>query len=59
MPTPPLAADAARPSAADVNAQIRRLSAGRTVWTREALAELARLQAAWREAVAREAALAA
>lgn len=52
-------ADAARPSSADINAQIRRLSEGRAVWTRAALAELALLRAAWRDAVARETKLAA
>lgn len=53
------ASDAPRPSAAAINAQIRRLSEGRAVWTRAALAELALLRAAWREAVAREQELAA
>ncbi|MBQ1164809.1 hypothetical protein KBZ21_43290 [Streptomyces sp. A73] len=41
-------------SAAAATAAIRRHVAGRTVWTPEALAELDRLRAAWREAVARE-----
>ncbi|MFL0393605.1 hypothetical protein ACH0CM_12850 [Streptomyces albus] len=41
-------------SAAEANAAIRRLVAGRTVWTSEALAELDRLRAVWRAAVARE-----
>ncbi|MBQ1167366.1 hypothetical protein KBZ21_56130, partial [Streptomyces sp. A73] len=41
-------------SAAAANAAIRRHVAGRTVWTPEALAELDRVRAAWREAVARE-----
>ncbi|WP_284419394.1 hypothetical protein [Streptomyces albus] len=41
-------------SAAEANAAIRRLVAGRTVWTPEALAELDRLRAVWRAAVARE-----
>jgi hypothetical protein len=44
----------ARPSAADINAQIRALCAGRVVWTAEARRELARLTAEWRDAVARE-----
>jgi hypothetical protein len=41
-----------RPSAADINTQIRALCAGRVVWTAEARRELARLTAEWRDAVA-------
>ncbi|MGY1439559.1 hypothetical protein [Streptomyces reniochalinae] len=41
-------------SAVAANAAIRRLVAGRAVWTPEALAELDRLRAVWRAAVARE-----
>jgi hypothetical protein len=53
MPTlPPMGP--ARPSSAEINQQIRRLSDGRAVWTAAALEELARLTAAWRDAVARE-----
>jgi hypothetical protein len=44
----------ARPSAAEINQQIRRLSDGRAVWTASALEELARLTGEWRVAVARE-----
>lgn len=47
-----------RPSAV-VNADIRRLCEVTGVWTREDLAELARLTGEWRAAVAREAELAA
>lgn len=46
-------------SAAVVNAEIRAFTAGRTVWSPEALIELAKLRAEWRDAVAREAELAA
>lgn len=46
-------------SAAEVNAAIRAFTAGRLVWSTEALAELARLREEWRDAVAREAELAA
>ncbi len=59
MPETPAAGDAARPTAAQINTCIRELTAGRTGWTGEELRVLAGLQAAWREAVAREAALAA
>jgi hypothetical protein len=41
-------------SAAEVNAEIRRFTAGRVYWSREALAELARLREEWQQAVARE-----
>ncbi|WP_326806619.1 hypothetical protein OHB04_02185 [Streptomyces sp. NBC_01775] len=41
-------------SAAAANEAIRRFVAGRAVWTPEALAELDRLWAVWRAAVARE-----
>lgn len=41
-------------SAAVVNAEIRALVAGTSRWTPQALAELARLRAEWRAAVARE-----
>lgn len=58
MPAQP-DADERCPSAADINAAIRVLTAGRSTWSRDELRELARLQAAWRAAVAREAALAA
>lgn len=47
------------PSAAEANEAIRRFVAGRTVWTPAALAELARLRAAWMDAVKRETTLAA
>lgn len=50
----PSPVDAVRPSAADINAKIRRLSAGRAVWTEAARAELARLTAEWQAATARE-----
>lgn len=46
-------------SAAEANAAIRAFVAGRTVWTPAALAELARLRAAWMAAVRRETTLAA
>jgi hypothetical protein len=41
-------------SAAVVNAEIRALSAGRTAWSRNDLAALARLREEWQQAVARE-----
>lgn len=41
-------------SADAVNTAIRRLSAGRQVWTPEDLAALARLRAEWQAARARE-----
>lgn len=47
------------PSAAEANAAIRAFVAGRTVWTPAELAELARLRAAWTDAVRRETTLAA
>lgn len=53
IPQPP-SGDAARPSAAAINEQIRRLSAGRAVWTEAARAEWARLTAEWQAAVERE-----
>lgn len=46
-------------SAAAADAAIRGFVAGRTEWTPEALAELAGLWAAWREAARREEMLAA
>lgn len=46
-------------SAAEANEAIRRFVAGRTVWTPTALAELARLRAAWMDAMKRETTLAA
>jgi hypothetical protein len=46
-------------SAAVINAEIRERTAGRTSWSPEDLRALRALQAEWREAVAREAALAA
>lgn len=46
-------------TAAEINAAIRVLTAGQTVWSREDLERLRALQAEWRQAVAREAALAA
>lgn len=58
MPESPPNATPVR-SAAVVNAEIRDLTAGRTVWSREDLRRLGELQAEWRQAVAREAALAA
>lgn len=58
IPEPP-AVDAPRPTADDINRQIRRLSAGRAVWTEPELAELACLRAEWQAAVAREQELAA
>jgi len=45
-PAPP-PGPAARPSAADIDAQIRELTAGRVVWSREALAEWRGLVAAF------------
>jgi hypothetical protein len=53
MPTPPPMGPE-RPSSAEINAQMRRLSDGRVFWSAAALEELARLRAGWREAVARE-----
>lgn len=47
------------PTAAEANAAVRAFAAGRTVWTPEALAELARLRRVWQDAVRREQALAA
>jgi hypothetical protein len=44
----------ARPTAAELNEQIRRFTAGRTVWSPDALRELAVLRAEWRAAVDRE-----
>ena len=55
----PSPADAARPTADEVNARIRALSEGRAHWTPAALAELDRLRAQWQAAVDREAELAA
>lgn len=42
------------PTAAEANSAIRAFVAGRRVWTRADLAELARLRAAWLEAQRRE-----
>lgn len=47
MPPVPPCGSAARPSAADIDAQIRELTAGRVVWSREALAEWRGLVAAF------------
>jgi hypothetical protein len=58
MPTSTAAPAPARP-AADLNAEIRGLCAGRLVWSAEALAELAQLRGEWARAVARETGLAA
>lgn len=58
MPTPP-GPDAARLTAEEANRALRAYAAGRTVWTPEALAELARLREVWADAVRRETALAA
>lgn len=51
MPSTPPAPDSAFADAAELNARIRRLSAGRTSWTPDELTELARLQAEWQLAV--------
>jgi hypothetical protein len=59
MPEQPPADALARPSAAEINAQIRALCVGRAVWTEAARTEWARLTTEWREAAARETALAA
>lgn len=59
MPTPPVPDGTVRPTAAAINRQIRALCDGRAVWTDAARAELARLTGEWRDAVAREAELAA
>lgn len=55
MPSTPPAPDPALLDAAQLNARIRRLSAGRTSWSAEELSELARLQAEWQAAVEDEA----
>lgn len=47
MPPAPPPGPVARPSAADIDAQIRELTAGRAVWSREALAEWRGLVAAF------------
>lgn len=47
MPRPPAAPDSVRPDAAELNQRIRAFTAGRVVWSREALGELGRLQAAY------------
>ena len=59
MPEHPSAADLARLPATEINDLIRQMTAGRRDWSREELRALAVLQAAWREADARESALAA
>ncbi|WUH94483.1 hypothetical protein OG900_33005 [Streptomyces sp. NBC_00433] len=46
--TPP---DTARPDAAALNERIRAFTAGRSYWSPEALAELARMRAEWQAAV--------
>lgn len=46
--------DPARPSAADINTQIRALATGRAYWSPEARQEWQRLTAEWRAAVERE-----
>ncbi|MEU6850322.1 hypothetical protein ABZ901_10380 [Actinacidiphila alni] len=51
MPSTPPAPDPALLVAAQLNARIRRLSAGRTSWSAEELTQLARLQAEWQAAV--------
>lgn len=56
MPTATPVLAPARPSAV-INAEIRALCAGRLVWSAEALAVLANLQAEWRAAVEAEAAV--
>jgi hypothetical protein len=53
MPQQSVASASVRP-AADLNAEIRGLCAGRLVRSAEALAELARLRGEWAAAVARE-----
>ncbi|MFJ2630809.1 hypothetical protein ACIO6U_02445 [Streptomyces sp. NPDC087422] len=54
MPCPSCVPAPLRPDAAVLNARIRRLSEGRTVWAAEDLVKLARLQAEWRAAVEAE-----
>jgi hypothetical protein len=54
MPPTDRAPDPARPSAADINSQIRALATGRAYWTPEARQEWQRLTAEWRAAVERE-----
>jgi hypothetical protein len=56
MSSTPTAPDSAVLDAAQLNARIHRLSAGRTSWSAEELTELARLQAEWQAAVEDEAA---
>lgn len=55
MPSTPPAPDPALLDAADLNARIRQLSAGRTSWSADELTELARLQTEWQAAVEDEA----
>jgi hypothetical protein len=55
MSSTPPAPDPALLDAAQLNARIRRLSAGRTSWSADELTELARLQAEWQAAVEGEA----
>jgi hypothetical protein len=59
MPERLSADDLARLSAAELNRRIRALSAGRGYWPKGEREQLVALQAAWREAAARETALAA
>lgn len=47
MPPDAAPGDAARPDAAELNARIRLFTRGRLWWSREALAELAAMQAAY------------
>jgi hypothetical protein len=54
MPCPTCTPAPVRPRAAELNSRIRRLCEGRMVWTAEARAELARLQAEWRAATEEE-----
>lgn len=53
--TPPVA-DTVLVDAAELNARIRLLSAGRTSWSADELTELARLRGQWQAAVDDEAA---
>jgi hypothetical protein len=50
MPRSATPGDAARPDAAELNRRIRLFTRGRLWWSREALAELAAMQAAYLEA---------
>lgn len=53
-PAPPAPPLPATPSAAAANEAIREFVAGRTVWSKESLAELDRLRSVWRRAVRTE-----